>query len=135
MRGPGGLRKAYLQHAVFHFRALGRGIKKQTWQNEVTAPRTHLQDQLITAARKRDLFARRERQLERQCVAAIVSADRVRTSAIQELVGWAVAEERVAQLLEPFDTDQLLVEEWDRPHGHGSELLFDHGQVARLGFT
>src|SRR2546430_6476576 len=105
--------------------AFGGRFHKGARQDEVASPRSDLQDELVSVPQELHLLLRRERQVEREHVAAVLATHAVRTPAVEELRGILVGEERRPELpqhLEPYD---LVIEEGNGPHRDRRERLLD----------
>src|SRR5207253_9473642 len=87
------------------------GFDKGPRQHEVAPPRADLQHELVAVAQEAHLLLRRERQVERQDVAAVLAPNPVRPAAIEEGRGVALLKERRGDLAQHLETDHLAVEE------------------------
>src|SRR5207245_8555056 len=94
----GGCREVDAERVPLELCAFRGRFDKGARQHQVAPPRAHLEDELVTVPQELRLLLRRERQVEREHVAAVPTAHAVRAAAVEELRGILLGEERRPEL-------------------------------------
>src|SRR5207244_7278713 len=89
-------------------------------------------DELVAVSQELHLLLRRERQVEREHVAAVLTPHAVRTAAVEEARRIVLREERRPELPQHLEPHDLAVEERHGPHRDRRERLLDERLVSTL---